>query len=164
MAGIMAAVAGNAQNIVYVNGLWNTTTGADLSPINGFAVNSNITRIWIGYIRANATASFNLGLLAQASAGDFGGSATTACRLWFGSVAVSGFNDSNLTVFAGGNQFSTANVSMTQGLYYPVRIRWDGFYEEGLFGDDSSGSIEFYINSNNNVSGLIFYNSLTNGF
>lgn len=160
----MAAVAGNAQNIIYANGLFVVGVGADLSPINDGAQNTVITRTWIGYVRANATATFNLGLQTQAFAGGGGGTASTQGRLWFGSTAISGFNDGNLTVFANGNQFSSANVAMTQGLYYPVRIRWDGFYDEGFFGSNSLGSIEFFINSNNNVSGLIFYNSLTNGF
>jgi hypothetical protein len=160
----MAAIAGNAQNTIYANGLFVVGVGADLSPISAAAQNTSITRTWIGYVRANATATFNLGLQTQAFSGGGGGSADTQGRLWFGSTAVSGFNDFNLTVFANGNQFSSANIAMTQGVYYPVRIRWDGFYDEGFFGQDSSGSITFFINSASGISGLIFYNSLTNGF
>jgi hypothetical protein len=164
MSGIMVAVAGNAQNIIYVNGLWNTTTGADLSPITASATNTSITRTWIGYFTPASTGTVTLSLQAFANAGDFGGSASTQGRLWFGATAISGFDNSNFTIFASGNQTVSANINMTQGIYYPIRIRYDGSYSEGFFGDDSSGSLTLLAALSSNVSGRIFYNSLTNGF
>ena len=53
---------------------------------------------------------------------------------------------------------------MTQGVYYPIRIQWNGEYDGGFFGADSDGSITFLASGSSNVSGRIFYNALTNGF
>jgi hypothetical protein len=164
MSGIMAAIAGNSQNTIYADGLFNTTTGVDLSPITASAVNTSITRTWIGYFLSESTATVSLGLQTTASAGSFGGSASTQALLWFGDTAVSGFVDGNANITSSGNQTVNVNFAMTQGVYYPVRIRWDGDYEDGFFGDDSDGSVTFLASGISNVSGKIFYNSLTNGF
>ncbi len=160
----MVAVAGNSQNINYVDGLWIVETGsADLSPITGSAQNTSITRNWIGYFLSNTTGSVSLSIQTTASAGNFGGSASTVGRLWLGSNAPAG-SDGAADITASGNQTVTANFNLTTGVYYPLRIRWVGDYEEGFFGASSSGSITFRAGGSTNVSGSIFYNSLTNGF
>jgi len=164
MTGIMTAIAGTvATNVLYADGLYNTTDGVDLSPITGSAVNITLTRTWIGYYKPASTATVKLGIQTLRSAGNNGGSASTSGRLWFGDNAESGFTDGNANVTAI-NQYSTSNISMTGGVYYPIRIRWDGDYEEGFFSSDSSGSITLFVNDNSTVTGLVFYNTLTNGF
>lgn len=164
MTGIMTTIAGTvAPNVVYAAGLYNTTTGVDLSPISGSATDTTLTRTWIGYFRPASTATVKLGLLTNADAG-FGGSASTEGRLWFGATAVSGFTDGNANITAIDSQYSTSNISMVGGIYYPIRIRWDGDYNDGFFGNNSSGSITFYVNDSTAVTGLVFYNTLTNGF
>jgi hypothetical protein len=53
---------------------------------------------------------------------------------------------------------------MTAGVYYPIRIQWNGEYDPGFFGADSSGSITFLAAGSSNVTNRIFYNTFTNGF
>jgi len=68
MSGIMAAVAGGTQNVIYAAGLYNTSTGVDPSPVDfsassglfGPALSYNYT--WIGYYRPAATGTVTLGL------------------------------------------------------------------------------------------------------
>jgi hypothetical protein len=162
MSGIMTAIVGTvAPNIIYGAGLWNTTTGVDLSPITGIATNTSISRTWIGYFTPASTATVTLSLQTTA-VGGLGGTASTTGQLWFGSGAISGSGGANITAF--NNQTASANFPMTQGVYYPIRIQWDGSYESGFFGDDSSGSITFLAAGSTNVTNRIFYNTLTNGF
>ena len=167
MSGIMAAMAGSTRpNIIYADGLFNTTTGVDLSPITASAENvGTITRTWIGYFLPASTATVTLSLQTTRDQG-FGTFASTVGRLWLGSNAVSGFTDGNANITATNNQTASTNFAMTQGVYYPVRIRWDGEYFEGggFFGGDASGSITFLAAGSSNVTNRIFYNTLTNGF
>jgi hypothetical protein len=171
MSGIMTATVGTvtAVGILYGAGLYNTTTGVDLSPIDGSAQNSGfITRTWIGYFRSAISGPVTLSLSTSASAGTRATAETTG-RLWFGSTAISGFNDSNANIAAFGNQTVNTNFTMALGAYYPVRIRWDGNYVEGedrpfSSGGNGSGSITFLAAGSSNVTDRIFYNTLTNGF
>jgi hypothetical protein len=167
MSGIMAAVAGTTRpNIIFGAGLFNTTTGVDLSPITASATNvGTITRTWIGYFLPASTATVSLSLQTTRNQGT-NAFASTVGRLWLGSNAVSGFTDGNANITATNSQTSSVNFAMTQGVYYPVRIRWDGEYFEGggFFGGNASGSITFLASSSSSVSGRIFYNTLTNGF
>ena len=158
----MAAIAGNAQNIVYVNGLFVVGVDADLSPIEGSATNTSVSRTWIGYFTPATTATVTLSLQTTADAGSFGGSASTTGQLWFGANAIIPSGAADIT--ATNNQTSSANFAMTQGVYYPIRIVWTGDYEEGAFGSDSDGSITFLAAGSSNVTNRIFYNTLTNGF
>lgn len=163
MSGIMTAIVGTVSpNIVYAAGLWNSTDGADLSPITDSATNTSISRTWIGYFTPAGTATVSLSLQTTADAGSFGGSASTTGELWVGSDAITGSGTAD--IIASGNQTTSADFPMTQGVYYPVRIVWSGDYNEGGFGSDSDGSITFLASGSSNVSGRIFYNSLTNGF
>jgi hypothetical protein len=166
MSGIMAAMAGSTRpNIIYADGLFNTTTGVDLSPITASAENvGTITKTWIGYFLPASTATVTLSLQTTRDQG-FGTFASTVGRLWLGSNAVSGFTDGNANITATNNQTASTNFAMTQGVYYPVRIRWDGEYDGGgFFEGDASGSITFLASSSSSVSGRIFYNTFTNGF
>ena len=162
MSGIMTAIVGTVSpNIIYVGGLWNTTTGADLSPITDSATNTSVSRTWIGYFTPASTATVSLSLQTTASAGTFGSASTTG-QLWLGPDAITGSGTAD--IIAINNQLSSANFPMTQGVYYPVRIVWTGDYTEGTFGSDSDGSITFLASGSSSVSGRIFYNALTNGF
>lgn len=167
MSGIMTAIAGNAQNIIYVSGLWvSELNTAQQSPITA-SVSTNgevtIVRNLIGYYQAPATGTINLSI--QTTAGTSGGfttSASTQGRLWFGNNAFDG-NNNTASISASGSQTVSANFNMTQGVYYPVRIRWNGSYSGSGF-NSAFGSITFSSQSSTNVSGRIFYNQLTNGF
>jgi hypothetical protein len=167
MTGIMAAVAGNAQNIVYVSGLWVVETNtAQQSPITASTSTSgsqSITRNWIGYFLSPSTGSVSLSI--QTTAGTTGGfttSAFTTGRLWLGSNAAAG-NDAAADITASGNQTVNANFNLTQGIYYPIRVRWNGNYQGSSF-NSAFGSITFLASGSSNVSDRIFYNSLSNGF
>lgn len=165
MSGILVAMVGSiSENTVYAAGLYNTTTGVDLSPITGSATNTTLTRTWIGYFRPAATGSVTLSLQTTAVAGGFGGTATTLGKLWLGSTAVSGYKDSNANITATDTQTASTGFNLTAGVYYPVRIRWDGEYDSGFFGDDSSGSLTFLVSGSSNVTNRVYYNTLTNGF
>jgi len=169
MSGIMVAVAGNAQNIIYTSGLYVVETNTvQQSPItaNLSASNTTITRNWIGYFLSPATGSVSLSVQVTANAGGQDGFASTTGRLWLGSNASAGNNnqaDISITRTSGTGTSST-NFNLIQGVYYPLRIRWNGTYIESTFGFNSSGSITFLASGSSNVSGTIFYNSLTNGF
>ena len=161
---ILAAVAGNAQNIVFSAGLYVVEQGlVDQSPITASATNTGVTRNWIGYFLSPTTGTVTLSIQTTASSGSFGGSASTTGRLWLGDNAAAGSNGT-ANILATDNQTSSANFSLTQGVRYPLRIRWIGDYEEGFFGSNSSGSITLFSGGSSSVSGQIFYNSLTNGF
>jgi hypothetical protein len=171
MTGIMAAVAGTSQNIIYAAGLYNTTTGVDQSPINGSVNNFNtgttVTRnyTWIGYFTPASDSTVSLSLQTTATTGGgFGDSASTTGRLWLGATAKSGFTDGNANITATGNQTVSASFPMLLGVTYAIRIQWVGSYTTGSFGDSSSGSLTFLAAGSSNVTNRIFYNSITNGF
>ena len=86
-----------------------------------------------------------------------------ASFMWLGANAVSGFNTGNAFINNGGVHGSnevSASIALTAGVYYPIRIQ---------YGDQSGGDVlelEFStptITKDENVTGLIFYNSTTNG-
>jgi hypothetical protein len=171
MTGIMAAVAGTSQNIIYAAGLYNTSTGVDQSPINGSVNNFNtgttVTRnyTWIGYFTPASDSTVSLSLQTTATTGGgFGDSASTTGRLWLGATAKSGFTDGNANITATGNQTVSASFPMLLGVTYAIRIQWVGSYTTGVFGTSASGSLTFLASGSSNVTDRIFYNSLTNGF
>lgn len=170
MSGIMAAIAGNAQNIIYAAGLYVVETAVvQQSPITASVTTSfqniTITRNWIGYFLSDVTATVQLGVQVTANPGFGGGSATTTGRLWLGDNAVAGNNAAaDITISqSSGTETSNANFNLVQGVYTPLRIRWNGSYFPEDF-SDVSGSITFLASGSNNVLGKIFYNTSTNGF
>lgn len=171
MTGIMVAVAGTSQNIILADGLYNTSTGVDLSPITGSVNNFNtgttVTRnyTWIGYFTPASDSTVSLSLQTTATTGGgFGDSASTTGRLWLGATAESGFTDGNANITATGNQTVSASFPMLLGVTYAIRIQWVGSYTTGNFGNSSSGSLTFLAAGSSNVTDRIFYNTLTNGF
>ena len=160
----MTATVGavTAVNKLYTAGLYIVGSGVDTSPITDSATNTSVSRTWIGYFTPASSGSTQLSLQTTASAGIFGGSASTTGQLWFGTDALVPSGSADIT--ASNNQTASANFSMTQGVYYPVRIVWTGFYDEGTFGSNSDGSITFLADGSSNVANRIFYNAFTNGF
>ena len=169
MSGIMTAMVGTttAVNILYGAGLFNNVTGVDLSPITGSVFvnfgSSSVDQTWIGYFTPVSTGTTTLSLQTTAFEENFGDDASTTGQLWFGSGAITGSGAANIT--ASNNQTSSANFAMTQGVYYPIRIRWTGSYSVGgFFGGSAQGSITFLAAGSSNVTNRIFYNTFTNGF
>jgi hypothetical protein len=168
MSGIMTAIVGTttAVNILYGDGLYNNVTGVDLSPISGsvniFFGSTTVDQTWIGYFTPATSGTTTLSLQTTAFENDFNDDASTTGQLWVGSGAITGSGSANIT--ATNNQTSSANFAMTQGVYYPIRIRWTGSYSVGGGGGSASGSITFSAAGSSDVTNRIFYNTLTNGF
>lgn len=186
MSGIIAAVAGTGQNVIYANGLYNTTYGVELSPIDIGTQSSlfstiNLTYQWIGYYRANTSSAVQLGAVCNyaeyvdvdpgsTSAYNWGGGGNSTCYIWTGNTAKSGYNGSNYTAFIQ-NGSGGANFTTTANTYTPIRIQWSTslprfqqFYTFYTYTYFAQSNFAFTIAGSSSVSGLIYYNSLTNGF
>ena len=165
MSGIMAAVAGIGQNIVYATGLYGPA-GADPSPIDDSDFNNftPFTRYWTGYYRPTGTGSVLFGLQTVWSSGGFG-SQYSIGYVWVGAAAKSGYNSGN-AILASNDSYATGSVSLIGGQYYPIRIEWSAYlpYVYSGFGYNTSGSMNFYVNSTPTIGNTVFYNSVTNGF
>jgi hypothetical protein len=177
MTGIMVAVAGTGQNTLLVSGLYVVETeSAQQSPITAATSSTGeslvtITRNWIGYFLPAATGNVNLSVQVSASSNfnSFNASASTTGRLWLGDNAEAGINNqANIVINRTfGTGTSTAAFNLTAGVYYPLRIRWNGSYYGGtIFNEFSSepgtasGTITFLVNSSSNVTNRIFYDQI----
>lgn len=183
MSGIMVAMSSLLPSVNYANGLYNTTYGVELSPIDigtqssiGGAV--SLSYQWIGYYRPASSAAIQLGAVCNyteyydyfgfITAYNWGGGGDSTCYIWTGNTAKSGYNSGNYTALiqngTGGNNFTAAANS-----YVPIRIQWsttlpylfDGFNNITYF---AQSNFTFRIAGTSSISGRIFYNSLTNGF
>jgi hypothetical protein len=163
MSGIMAAVAGIGQNIVYATGLYGPA-GVDLTPIADSDSNNEtpFTRYWIGYYRPATTGSVLFGLQTLWSSGQSEGQYSIG-YVWVGNTAKSGFVAGN-AVLASDDNYATGSVTLIGGQYYPIRIQWSAYLPDPGFFSSTSGSMNFYVNSTTTLGTTIFYNSLTNGF
>ena len=181
MSGIMVAVAGGTQNVIYANGLYNSSTGVDTSPvtfsassIGGSTLNYNYT--WTGYYKPATTGTVTLGLttnyaeyLTSFGAYNWGGGGYSIGYLWLGNTAKSGYNTGNANITAN-DTTATYSPSLIAGIYYPIRINllMSLPYSANIFGDFydgyAEGSFSFLSGGSTGVSGLIWYNSLSNGF
>lgn len=108
---------------------------------------------WIGYFKPTTSETYT-----------FYTSSDDASYMWIGSNAQSGFTTLNATVKNGGLHGSveqSGSVVLTAGTYYPIRIQ---------FGEYTGGDVLTFsfstpsISKRTNVTGLIFYNTTTNGF
>lgn len=167
MSGIMTAVAGNGQNIVYTAGLYGPAD-VDLSPISDSDSNNNtaFTRTWIGYYKPASTGSISFGLTTVWSSDDGSKGQYSNGYVWIGNVAKSGYNSGNAVLFSNDNTAS-GSVALIAGQYYPIRIQWNAYlpWNDSFFNSYfTDGSMSFTGEGSTNVSGKIFYNSLTNGF
>ena len=108
---------------------------------------------WLGYFKPTTTETYT-----------FYTSSDDASYVWVGSNAVSGFTTANSTVNNGGLHGTTekfGTMSLTAGVYYPIRIQ---------FGENGGGDVMTFnystptITKTTNVTGLVFYNPVTNNF
>jgi hypothetical protein len=107
---------------------------------------------WLGYFKPTTTETYT-----------FYTSSDDASYMWIGNSAVTGFTTTNATVNNGGlhgNQEQSGSIALTSGTYYPVRIQ---------FGEYTGGDIMTFnystptIAKTTTVTGLVFYNTTTNG-
>lgn len=168
MTGIMTAVAGSLGNGTVYSAGWfeQYESTADTSPITVTLTSTAVspqtgTYTWVGYLKPASTASYTLGIsTTRSDPGGLGATSTGSFRI--GANAISGGGAANITT---NNSSGTYVISLTQGLYYPCRFVWDWNLPYNFFGgQSSSGTATFTLNSSTNVSGLVFYNSATNGF
>lgn len=108
---------------------------------------------WLGYFKPTTTETYT-----------FYTNSDDASYVWVGSNAVSGFTIGNSTVNNGGAHGPLekfGSISLTAGVYYPIRIQ---------FGEAGGGDVMTFnystptITKTTNVTGLVFYNTTTNGF
>jgi hypothetical protein len=114
---------------------------------------SNFSCQWLGYFKPTTTETYA-----------FFTSSDDASYMWIGDIAITGFTTLNATVKNGslhGNQERSGTASLTAGTYYPIRIQ---------FGELNGGDVMTFnyssstITKTTTVTGLVFYNSTTNGF
>jgi hypothetical protein len=188
MSGIMVAMSSLLPAVSYANGLYNTTYGVELSPIDIGTQSSlngavSLTYQWIGYYRPASSSAIQLGAVCnyaeyyQYTTGgggslDWGGGGNSTCYIWTGNTAKSGYNGSNYTALIQ-NSTTGANFTAAANSYVPMRIQWStvlpyqfvnnpgGFNDYVLY---SQSNFTFTIGGTSSISGRIFYNSLTNGF
>jgi hypothetical protein len=113
----------------------------------------NFSCQWLGYFKPTTTQTYT-----------FFTASDDASYVWIGATAVSGFTTSNAVVNNGGLHGITeqsGTIALTAGVYYPIRIQ---------FGELSGGDAMTFnystptISKTTNVTGLVFYNTATNGF
>lgn len=113
----------------------------------------NYSMQWLGYFVPSTTETYTLYLASD-----------DASYLWIGSNAVSGFSTANATINNGGLHGLTeksATVSLTSGVYYPIRIQFgEATVTEQLTFSYSTAT----ITKTTNVTGRVFYRPATRGF
>ena len=114
---------------------------------------SNFSCQWLGYFKPTTSETYT-----------FFTSSDDASYVWVGSNAVTGFTTANAVVNNSGlhgTQERSGSVALTAGTYYPVRIQ---------FGEYTGGDVMTFrystptITKTTTVTGLVFYNTATNGF
>jgi len=182
MTGILAAVAGGTQNAIYAAGLYNTTSGVEVSPIDIGTQSSSggpvsLTYQWIGYYRPASSSAIQLGAVCNYTEwidpsfgspyqSNWGGGGNSTCYIWTGNTAKSGYDGSNYTALIQ-NGTSGANFTAAVNTYVPIRIQWSTYLPyDTYFGgiEYAQSNFTFTIAGTSSISGRIFYNTLTNGF
>ena len=114
---------------------------------------SNFSVQWLGYFKPTTTETYTLYI-----------SSDDGSYLWIGANALSGFTTANANMNNGGAHGQievSTTVSLTAGVYYPIRMQ---------FGEIGGGDVFTFnystptISKTTNVTGLVFYNPTTNGF
>jgi hypothetical protein len=171
MTGIMSAIVGTGQNIIYVPGLvlrqysgyagTNTAFFDSATPFNtsinaapvgvSYSGSSNLSALWTGYYRPGSTGTSTFTVLPSYD------DAQNYNYFWLGSTARSGYSAGNAQIAGSGS----TSISLLAGHYYPVRIQlaYDG--NSGFFQDPE---LSFTLLINGSSSYSVFYNSLTQGF
>jgi len=108
---------------------------------------------WLGYFLPSTTETYT-----------FFTASDDASYVWIGSNAISEFTTENAVVNNGGLhgvQEASGTISLTAGVYYPIRIQFgelDG-------GDEMTFSYSTpTIDKTNDVTGRVFYDNTTSGF
>jgi hypothetical protein len=126
-----------------------TTAISELNSGDG----DNFSCQWLGYFKPTTTQTYT-----------FYTSSDDASYMWIGTNAQTGFTTANATVNNGGAHGvveKSGTASLTAGVYYPIRIQ---------FGESGGGDVMTFnyetstIGKTTNVTGLVFYNTTTNGF
>ena len=114
---------------------------------------SNFSVQWLGYFKPTTTETYTLYI-----------SSDDGSYLWIGANALSGFTTANANMNNGGAHGQievSTTVSLTAGVYYPIRMQ---------FGEISGGDVFTFnystptITKTTNVTGRVFHNPATNGF
>jgi hypothetical protein len=132
-----------------------TSQNVQLSPIQEPATDDaeNFSRQWLGYFKASTTETYTFYL-----------SSDDASHVWIGNNAISTYTSGNATVNHGGLHGLTeksGTVSLVQNTYYPLRL----MYGEQTGGDQMDFSYSTpTITKTTAMSGIVFYNTETNGF
>ena len=114
---------------------------------------SNFSVQWLGYFKPTTTETYTLYI-----------SSDDGSYLWIGANALSGFTTANANMNNGGAHGQievSTTVSLTAGVYYPIRMQ---------FGEIGGGDVFTFnystptITKTTNVTGKVFYNPTTNGF
>ena len=114
---------------------------------------SNFSCQWLGYFLPSTTETYT-----------FFTASDDASYVWVDSNAVSGFSTGNAVVNNGGAHGvveASGTISLTAGVYYPIRIQ---------FGEQGGGDALTFnystptIIKTTDVTGRVFYNPATNGF
>jgi len=114
---------------------------------------SNFSVQWLGYFKPTTTETYT-----------FFTNSDDASYMWIGENALSGFTTANATINNGGahgNVEVSGTSALTAGIYYPVRMQFGEAGGGDNFGFNYSTPT---ITKTTNVTGLVFYNSATNGF
>jgi hypothetical protein len=126
-----------------------TTTISEAATDDG----SSFSIQWLGYFKPTTTETYT-----------FFTNSDDASYMWIGANALSGFSTANSTVNNGGahgNQEQSGTSALTAGVYYPVRMQFGEAGGGDVFGFNYSTPT---ITKTTNVTGLVFYNPVTNGF
>ena len=114
---------------------------------------SNFSVQWLGYFKPTTTETYTLYI-----------SSDDGSYLWIGANALSGFTTANANMNNGGAHGQievSTTVSLTAGVYYPIRMQ---------FGEIGGGDVFTFnystptITKTTNVTGRVFHNPTTNGF
>lgn len=142
-----------SDNVNYFATATETAATVNTSPIQVSSSGDNFSNQWIGYFKPSTTETYT-----------FYTSSDDGSFLWIGETALSGFTTTNATVKNGGLHGvieRSGTAALTADTYYPIRIQ---FGENGG-GESITVSISTpTISKTSNLSGKIFYNSVTNGF
>ncbi len=126
-----------------------------LTEINNFTSSDDYySWQWVGYFKASSTENYT-----------FYTSSDDASYLWIGANALAGFTTANANVnnkgLHGNNKVASSPISLTAGVYYPIRIQ----FGENEGGDELSFSFSTpTIAETTNGLGYYYYNPNTNGF
>lgn len=139
-----------------------TVSWFDTATVTATAVDSTLAVVsilgttsyqYLGYFRPTTTETYTF----QTTSDD-------GSWLWVGDSAKTGTSTANALINNGGlhgNNTVSGSISLTANQYYPIRIQCGN---NGGPGDISVQFSTTSISLNNNFTGIVFYNPVTNGF